>query len=143
MEPTQEGQFRLFGDHNLAEEDGQAIAVLLVRGVIDDRAVICQNATRHGDERLRRGHSVGFTSGHDSWPQVVEVMERIRSSARTQGRRYEPTEVLGRSRSVFIFIFVRVRHDPLGAADEVDSNLFGPLLVHQTGLVAERLQGAP
>jgi hypothetical protein len=35
--------------------------------------------------RARR--STGFTSGHASWPQVVEVMERIRSRTRTQGSR--------------------------------------------------------
>jgi hypothetical protein len=28
-----------------------------------------------------------YTSGHASWPQVVEVMERIKSSTRTQGSR--------------------------------------------------------
>jgi hypothetical protein len=33
--------------------------------------------------RARR--STGFTSGHASWPQVVDVMERIKSRTRTQG----------------------------------------------------------
>jgi len=32
--------------------------------------------------------STGFTSGHASCPQVGEVMERIKSRARTQGSRY-------------------------------------------------------
>jgi len=43
-------------------------------------AQICRRSSR---ARL----STGFTSGHASWPQVVEVMERIRSSTRTHGRR--------------------------------------------------------
>ena len=36
--------------------------------------------------RARR--SSGFTCGHASWPQVVDVMERIKSSTRTHWRRY-------------------------------------------------------
>ena len=32
--------------------------------------------------------STGFTSGHASWPQVVEVIKRIKSRTRTYGRRY-------------------------------------------------------
>ena len=32
--------------------------------------------------------STGFTSGDASWPQVVEVMEQIKSRTRTHGRRY-------------------------------------------------------
>jgi hypothetical protein len=31
--------------------------------------------------------STGFTAGHASWPHVVDVMERIKSSRRTQGSR--------------------------------------------------------
>jgi hypothetical protein len=30
--------------------------------------------------------SRGFTGGHVSWPEVVEMMERIKSRTRTQGR---------------------------------------------------------
>ena len=29
-----------------------------------------------------------YTCGHASWPQVVDVMERIKSSTRTQGSRF-------------------------------------------------------
>ena len=36
---------------------------------------------------LQRARSTSFTSGHASWPQVVEVMEQIKKSKRTHGRR--------------------------------------------------------
>jgi hypothetical protein len=45
--------------------------------------------------RARR--STGFTSGHASWPHVVEVMERIKSNTRTQGSRYGRLEHLIRT----------------------------------------------
>src|SRR4030095_3656392 len=43
-----------------------------------------QDARRGAQTSSARGSS-GFTSGHASWPQVVDVMERIKSRTRIQG----------------------------------------------------------
>jgi len=68
---------RALGDLEEAERGAESAAVG-VQFHQPSRA-ICRRIARR---------STGFTSGQASWPQAVEVMERIKSSTRTQGSRY-------------------------------------------------------